>query len=507
MNLVGINLVEVNGRATPSIQGAATSVAALLVWSQRGPEGKAYRIMSFAQYLERFGGYTAGSNGAYAMKGFFDNGGGVAYVARVLKSDAAPSTLTITTGGGSPTNLFTLTAGTRGDVDKGAWSKGIKDAAGKKTGVWVKVDVPSGYAAGSFRITVLYNDKVVEVWEKLKLGGTAAESPASLNNELTGSSYLTVSNVAASGTPAATASTDDNFVGLAGGADGGAPGGTEYANAFPIFDAYDIQLLACPETDDLGIAESAITYCAGRGDCMFIGHVTDNTSPSQASSYATALRGDKVYGALYYPFINVLDPLGTTRWIPPTGHVMGVYARTDQERGVWKAPAGNEAQLRGALATRRAMSDAELTTLVRDGGVNGIRALPGLGIIADSSRTLSSNPLWLYVNVRLLFNFVKTSLKYGLRWVVQEPNDDKLWKKVKHNSVTPFLMGLWRRGAFGPGSPESVFSVKVDADNNPPASIQQGILNIEVYFYPSRPAETIVITVGQQDGGAQTGES
>jgi uncharacterized protein len=127
--------------------------------------------------------------------------------------------------------------------------------------------------------------------------------------------------------------------------------------------------------------------------------------------------------------------------------------------------------------------------------------------VIDSSRTLSTNTLWLYVNVRLLFNYVKTSLKYGLRWVVQEPNDTTLWNKIKYNSVTPFLMGLWRRGAFGPGAPADVFTVKVDAENNPPANIQQGILNVEVYFYPSRPAETIVITVGQQEGGAKTSES
>jgi phage tail sheath protein FI len=91
--------------------------------------------------------------------------------------------------------------------------------------------------------------------------------------------------------------------------------------------------------------------------------------------------------------------------------------------------------------------------------------------------------------------------------VVQEPNNDTLWNKIKYNSVTPFLMDLWRRGAFGPGKPEDVFTVKVDAENNPPANIQQGILNVEVYFYPSRPAETIVLTIGQQEGGATAAES
>ena len=108
--------------------------------------------------------------------------------------------------------------------------------------------------------------------------------------------------------------------------------------------------------------------------------------------------------------------------------------------------------------------------------------------------------------MRLLFNFVKTSLKLGLRWAVQEPNDATLWNKIKFNSVTPFLMGLWRRGAFGTGKPSDVFTVKVDAINNPPTNVTLGILNVEVYFFPSRPAETIIITVGQQQGASSASE-
>jgi uncharacterized protein len=225
-----------------------------------------------------------------------------------------------------------------------------------------------------------------------------------------------------------------------------------------------------------------------------------------AKEYGKKFRADKVYGALYFPHIQVVDPIGTLIWIPPTGHVLGIYARTDQQRGIWKAPAGNGAVVSNALDVKARFSDTEHTDLVKNGSVNAIRPISGAGIVIDSSRTLSTNTLWLYVNVRLLFNFVETSLKFGLRWVVQEPNDETLWNKVKFNSVVPFLTGLWRRGAFGPGGPDDVFKVKVDKENNPPDSIQKGILNIEVYFYPSRPAETIVITVGQQEGGASVTE-
>jgi uncharacterized protein len=163
--------------------------------------------------------------------------------------------------------------------------------------------------------------------------------------------------------------------------------------------------------------------------------------------------------------------------------------------------------VQGALDVRYHITNRDHTALVKEGSVNAVRFIAGQGIVVDSSRTLSTNPLWIYVNVRLLFNFVKSSLMGGLRWTVQEPNTPDLWNKVKFNSVTPFLLGLWRRGAFGPGAPDDVFTVKVDAENNTPADIQQGRLNIEVFFYPSRPAETIVITVGQQEGGATAGEN
>jgi phage tail sheath protein FI len=186
---------------------------------------------------------------------------------------------------------------------------------------------------------------------------------------------------------------------------------------------------------------------------------------------------------------------------------MGAFARIETGRGIWKAPAGDEANLLGVLDVETRLSDADHTELVAAGAVNGIRAVPRAGIVVDASRTLSSDPRWRYVNVRLLFNFVKSSLRDGLRWVRQEPNRDTLWAAVHYGTVTPFLMGLWRQGAFGTGTPEQTFTVVVDATNNPPDQVEQGRLNVEVYFYPSRPAETIVITVGQQASGGSAAES
>jgi uncharacterized protein len=539
MNL-GINLVEVDG-ATPSIQGAPTSVAGFVIRSQRGVPGVVRQISSFTQFLDYFGGYVASGNsngtqtsyvGAYAIRGFFDNGGTVAYVLRVVATAAVPvpenapsgtvavtpavaATQTFATSGGA--TALTVTAGYRGQHDPGAWGNRIAISIAENPNVTNGFDLTVAQASTINGVTTY---KTLETWIKLVIGGApGAQRPEVINDPATGSKYITVltsgtvppapttAYVPLGASPAGTAGADDNLSETTATTLDAAL--TAPFTAPSPFDSIPIQLLACPETTRTSVVKAALTYCFNRGDCMFVGHVPDGGAQplDAAKDYGRELQADKVYGALYLPYIQVVDPIGSLIWIPPTGHVLGVYARTDQQRGVWKAPAGNAALLNNVLDVRATLNDTDHTDLVKNGSINAIRPIPGTGIVIDSSRTLSTNTLWLYVNVRLLFNYVKTSLKYGLRWVVQEPNDTTLWNKIKYNSVTPFLMGLWRRGAFGPGAPADVFTVKVDAENNPPANIQQGILNVEVYFYPSRPAETIVITVGQQEGGAKTSES
>jgi phage tail sheath protein FI len=541
---LGINLLEVDG-ATPSIQGAPTSVAGFVIRSQRGVPGVVRQVSNFTQFTDYFGSYVKAGNtngtqtsfvGAYAIRGFFDNGGSLAYVLRIVDTTASPASATFPASPPAPpppappppappppappppappppATALTVTAASRGVPDPGTWGRSIgiaivSNASNPKvTDAFDLIVAQSTTSAG----TTTY--KILESWTKLSMSGAAGyQLPAAINDPSTGSKYI---SVAASGTapPAPTAS--GTYTNLTSGADDTLSGNTlNTALAAPfstpsLLDTLPIELLACPETADATVVQAALSYCSNRGDCMFVGHVPDGGAQplAAAKTYGQSLQANKVYGALYLPFIQVIDPVGTLIWIPPTGHVMGVYARTDQQRGIWKAPAGDGALVNNALDVRARLNDTDHTDLVKNGSVNAIRPITGAGIIIDSSRTLSTNTLWLYVNVRLLFNYVKSSLKNGLRWVVQEPNDTTLWNKIKFNSVTPFLMGLWRAGAFGPGPAASVFTVKVDAENNPPSNIQQGLLNVEVFFYPSRPAETIVITVGQQEGGATATES
>jgi len=374
----------------------------------------------------------------------------------------------------------------------------------------------------TFNLKIAYggndDEHLVETWTGLSMEfDTATYAPAVLNDPITGSKYITVLDEHSSSGPGANVpATVATYTSLKLGRDG-VPTPNDFIGdqakhrGFFAFDAYDVQLVTC-ERADPAILTAGLAYCAGRGDSMYVGGVPQAfVAAGQAIGYGSSFQGKKVYGALYGPHIVVSDPIGTgatpIKTIPPVGHVMGVYARIETTRGIWKAPAGDEANLLGALDVEYRLSDTEHTALVKQGSVNGIRPMPRAGIIIDASRTLSTDTRWLYVNVRLLFNYVKSSLKTGLSWVRQEPNRDSLWDAIRIQTVTPFLMGLWRQGAFGTGTPAQVFTVICDASNNPPDQVDQGNLKVEIYFYPSKPAETVIIIVGQQPSGATVSEA
>jgi hypothetical protein len=358
---------------------------------------------------------------------------------------------------------------------------------------------------------------VVETWTGLSMEPDVASYAVSvLNDAATGSKYVAATDLhSASGPGANLPALLTSFARFNPGRDG-TPTANDFIgdqsvhSGFFAFDAVDVELVGC-ERQDPAITVAALAYCANRGDCMFVGAVARGFDLQTAIAYGQAFQAKKVYGALYGPWVIVQDPIGTgsnpLKTLPPIGHVMGVCARIETTRGVWKAPAGDEANLLGVLDVEYRLSDIEHTALVKQGSVNGVRAIPRSGVVVDASRTLSTDTRWLYVNVRLLFNYVKSSLKAGLRWARQEPNRDTLWTQIKVMTVTPFLMGLWRQGAFGTGDPAQVFTVICDATNNPPDQVDQGNLKVEVYFYPSKPAETIVIMVGQQPSGATASET
>jgi phage tail sheath protein FI len=611
---VGINVLEVDGRAAPAIQPAATSVAAFIGRTDRGLPNQPVRITNPAQFQERFGGFLSTSYLAYAVAGFFLNGGREAYVCRVLGGASPTASIVLNNRASAATPALRVAAGFRGQAEPGDWGTRLRldvsDDPRAKTRLAADTDLVNptarlasldGFRVGSVvrfadgvnteyrkitaidpaagtiswaaaqlltnvytattapaaqvtsaevRLTVRYQATIadpfttVEEWPNLSMEVDSPDYAVDrINHQFTGSRYVFVTDLSgttASGleNPAVTSSQQPAA------ATETAPVAADYTGDSALhtglfaFDRFQVQLLAVPDahtpTFTAGnrrtIVRAALDYCDARGDCMYVGSAPDrgapvNTTPrsprdytqlesgyvQSVKAYSALFQGRKVFGALYAPWIQVSDPIaaGTapTKFVPVDGHIMGVYARTELERGIFKAPAGNAALVRGALDLSAGFSDGQPTDLVRNGFVNGVRALPGLGIVVAASRTLSTDTRWWFVGTRLLFNFVKSSLRDGLRFVRQEPHTGELRRSVALNVVRPFLLGLWRQGAFGSDAPDDVFTIKCDEENNPPTEVDLGNFRIEVYFYPVKPAETILIVVGQQPSGASASEA
>jgi hypothetical protein len=243
------------------------------------------------------------------------------------------------------------------------------------------------------------------------------------------------------------------------------------------------------------VQTAVIGHCEVMGDRVAILDSPPNMSPQEIKKWRVDTAGyDSSYAALYYPWIEAMDPVSNrpTR-IPPSGHIAGVWARSDNTRGVHKAPA-NEV-IRGAIGLARNATKGEHDTL-NPVSVNCIRILPGMGIRIWGARTLASDPLWRYINVRRLFNYVEKSIELGTMWTVFEPNDPALWGRIRRD-VGAFLSGVWRSGALFGATPAEAFFVKCDAETNPPELRDIGQLVIEIGMAPVKPAEFVIFRISQ----------
>jgi len=293
------------------------------------------------------------------------------------------------------------------------------------------------------------------------------------------------------------------------GGDGILPQDPEYQAGLASFDnVQDVNILAVPGIGTQATVDFGTNYCTQRGDCVFIGDMaaTDNT-PAAAQTFINGLATKTSYGAVYFPWVQVTDPTGQSPapiLLPPSGFLAGIYARVDSTRGVWKAPAGTEANLGGAVGLAGLMNDAQQDTL-NPIGANLIRFFAASGIVVWGARTLAtrSNPEYRYVPVRRLAIFLERSIYNGIQWAVFEPNDEPLWSSLRLN-IGAFMMNQFRAGAFQGSTPAQAFFVKCDAQTNPQSQIDAGIVTALVGFAPLKPAEFVVIQISQKTAGAAT---
>jgi uncharacterized protein len=256
----------------------------------------------------------------------------------------------------------------------------------------------------------------------------------------------------------------------------------------------EISIVAAPGQTSPAVQDALLTHCETRKDRFAI---LDSPETMSGGVDKLVRPRDSKYGAYYFPWIQVYDPERGNVFVPPSGHVAGVYARTDNERGVHKAPA-NEI-VRGALGLRYSISKGE-QDILNPKGINCIRMMMGGGIRIWGARTLSSDPSWRYINVRRLFIMVETSIERATQWVVFEPNDSKLWKRVTR-TISSFLTLVWRNGALMGESPDRAFYVKCDEETNPPEVVDVGQLIVEIGLAPVKPAEFVIFRIGQMPAG------
>src|SRR5438876_2509842 len=260
-------------------------------------------------------------------------------------------------------------------------------------------------------------------------------------------------------------------------------------------DIPEISLVCAPGQSDAAIQDAVISHCENN---KYRFAILDSAEELGKDGIAKMPKPrDSQYAAYYFPWIQVYDPEKGNIFVPPSGHVAGIYARSDSERGVHKAPA-NEI-VRGALGLRYNVSKGE-QDLLNPKGINCIRLMLGGGIRIWGARTLSSDSSWRYINVRRLFIMVETSIERATQWVVFEPNDHKLWKRVTR-TITSFLTLVWRNGALMGESPEKAFYVKCDDETNPPEVIDVGQLIVEIGLAPVKPAEFVIFRIGQMPAG------
>ncbi|MFD2114149.1 phage tail sheath family protein [Paenibacillus yanchengensis] len=261
-----------------------------------------------------------------------------------------------------------------------------------------------------------------------------------------------------------------------------------------FIDNDQISIIAIPGVTDAAVQLALVAHCELLGSRFAILDIPrEKTKVQDVLAHRDIF--DSSYAALYNPWLQVFDPLEKRNtFIPPSGTIAGVYARSDSTRGVEKAPANEP--LRGVTGLQVQYSKGEQDVL-NPKGVNLIRSFSGQGIRVWGARTTSSNSLWKYINIRRLFIFVEESIKAGTNWVVFEPNDERLWARV-HRTIDAFLTRVWRGGALQGTSPAEAFYIDISNNTMTQDDIDNGRLICVVGIAPVKPAEFVIFRLTQK---------
>lgn len=498
----GVYVEEVPSSRAP-IDGVGTAVGAFVGLAPAGPVNEPQRIASWKDFARTFGGpeqvpFMDGAYLAHSVYGFFENGGRLCWVVRVgpIETDS-PARALLGAGNGNGTGGGTLraasTAGGPVTVDvreepdggadgerktdgKASYTLEIKDAGGQTE----RLD---GLKLATLVKDVNARSSLVRLEAE---GAVKALEPGTYQLERPTAATVTVDADALIGDTAR----------------------REGLGSLAAID--EVTMVCVPDAVNLvdgdagalrAVHEAMLSHCERAGDRMaIIDPPPTARKPDEVLDFRLKDVSESKFAALYYPWLKVRDPITKhDLLVPPCGHMAGVWARSDGERGVHKPPA-NEV-VRGVTQLAFHLAQAEQGELNRN-GINCIRTFLGRGPVVWGARTLcQSDPEWRYLNVRRLFNYVAESIMQGTQWAVFEPNDDRLWLRLRV-ATTSFLTRVWRDGGLFGSTPNEAFYVKCDAQTNPPDEVDAGRVTIEVGISPVKPAEFVVFKISQFTAGA-----
>ncbi|MCS6297244.1 MAG: phage tail sheath family protein [Nitrospira sp.] len=514
-----------------TITGVATSITGLIGKALRGPTDQPVTITSFADYERIFGGLHRDMTLSYAVRDFFLNGGGQAVIVRLYKA----------TGGSASKATYEVPSLTLQAASEGAWGMQVRVRVDKKIvtdpnliAVATRLgvlpadlfdltirDAGTGITETFLNLTtkesarradrvLLAESNLVRVMAALP----SNTSPSAHAGALTDADVWTSATKSTAAKNAAPADVAVDSAVLDGAAYKGSQSGKTGLYQLEKVDLFNLLCIA-PDArggdvpDD--VYQEALSYCVKRRAMLIVDSKAGWTTVSAAQTGAAGmgLNGDMARNAaIYFPRIKQADSQlgGQIDTFVPCGVIAGVMARTDSQRGVWKAPAGLDASLSGVAGLQLDMTDAE-NGLLNPLGINCLRTFPVHGRVVWGSRTMrgadAAADEYKYIPVRRLALFLEESLYRGTQWVVFEPNDEPLWAQIRLN-LGAFMHNLFRQGAFQGTAPRDAYFVKCDKETTTQNDINLGIVNIVVGFAPLKPAEFVIIKLQQMAGQIAT---
>ncbi len=537
-----------------TITGVATSITAFVGRALRGPVDQPVTVNSFGEFERVFGGLWTESSLGYAVQDFYLNGGSQAIIVRLFAPDADNST----PNEDAPADEAETPAG----EDEGEGEVGLAEDAGRakldvnglplmaaSPGAWgnqlrvridhdVASDVAERYGLALdrfFNLTVRDGStQIIEQFRNL----TVEESPRQVNKVLEKESSLIRAGVNFSPTGAVPSEhdaepdedktiweDDDTSTGVSETVtNGGQLTFEEFAGAgkegakkglYALEDLDLFNLLCIPPfpydeyaTEVAPLVGKAAQLCEAHRAFLIVDPDKSWTDRAKAKAGVSEIGTKSKNSALFFPMLLKPNPLKENQIesFAPCGAIAGIFARTDAQRGVWKAPAGTDATIIGAAGLSVPLTDAENGEL-NPLGINCLRTLPAAGRVVWGARTLQGDDRlaseWKYVPVRRTALFIEESLYRGTQWAVFEPNDEPLWSQLRLN-IGAFMQNLFRQGAFQGSTPQEAYLVKCDRETTTQNDINLGIVNVIVGFAPLKPAEFVILKIQQLAGQIAT---